>query len=84
MSSLSDEFQVVLPSNVKGYSQNQLYLYETKLAKQLDRLNKWDFALIDISYSNNWTNLNMSSQYFLLRKLIENVDCDFVPKNKIY
>ena len=38
MSSLTDEFQVLLPSNVKNYPRNKPNLYETELAKILDLL----------------------------------------------
>ena len=44
MSSLSEEFQVVQPGNVKGNQTNKPNLYETKLAKQLDHHCKWDVA----------------------------------------
>ena len=53
MSSLSDEFQVLLPSNVKGNPRNKPNLYETDLAKPLDLPGKWDVALINISYPHN-------------------------------
>ena len=53
MSSISDEFQVLLPSNVKGNPQNKPNLYETELAKPLDLPGKWDVALINISYPHN-------------------------------
>ena len=53
MSSLSDEFQVLLPSNVKGNPRNKPNQYETELAKPLDLPNKWDVALINISDPHN-------------------------------
>ena len=55
MSSLCEEFQVMLPSNVKGIQRNKLNLYETELVKPLDLPGEWDVAPIDISYSHNWT-----------------------------
>ena len=48
MSSLSDEFQVLLPSNVKGNLKHKPNLYETELAKPLDLPGEWDVALINI------------------------------------
>ena len=81
MSSLSDEFQVLLPSNVKGNPKNKPNLYETKLAKPLDLLGEWDVALINISYPHNWTNLDKSYQFFLLRWQLDTEDepSNFVP-----
>ena len=63
MSSLSDEFQVLLPSNVKGNPRNKPNIYETELAKPLDLPVEWDVALLNISYFHNWTNLDNSKQF---------------------
>ena len=68
MSSLSDDFQVLLPSNVKGNLRNKPNLYGTELAKPLDQPGEWDVTLIIISYPHNWTNLDKSYAYFLLRR----------------
>ena len=67
MSSLSDEFQVVLPSNVGSNPKNKPNQYETALAKPLDLPGEWDVSLIDIAYPHNLTNLVKTYQYFLLK-----------------
>ena len=64
MSSMSDEFQVLLPSNVENNPRNKHNLFETELAKPLDLPGEWDVALINISYLHNWTNLDKSSNIF--------------------
>ena len=72
--SLSDEFQVLLPSNVKGNPRNKLNLYQTVLAKPLDLLGEWDVALINITHPHNWTNLYKSYLFFLLRRQFDTED----------
>ena len=67
MSSLSEEFKVLLPSNVKGNPRNKPNLYETELAKPLDLPGEWDVALINISYPHSWTNLVKPYQFFIMR-----------------
>ena len=81
MSSLSDEFQVMLPNNVKGNPRNKPNLYETELAKPLDLPGDWDVALINISYPYNWPNLDKSHKLFLLRRQLDTEDelSNFVP-----
>ena len=80
MSSMSNEFQVLLLSNVKGNPRNKPNLYETELAKPLDLLGEWHVALINISYPHNWTNLDKSYQFFLKRQLdSEDKPSNFVP-----
>ena len=81
MSSQSDEFQVLLPSNVKGNIKNTPNLYETELAKPLDLPGELDLALINISYPHNWTNLDKSYPFFLLRRQFDTEDelSNFVP-----
>ena len=74
MSSLSDEFQVLLPSNVKGNPRNKPNFYKTELAKPLDLPGEWCVALINISYQHNWTNLKKSYQFFLLRRQLDTLD----------
>ena len=70
MSSLSDEFQVLLPNNVKNNPKNKSNLYETELAKPLDFPGECDVALINISYLHNWTNLDNSYQFFYFKTTI--------------
>ena len=53
MSSVSDEFKVLLASNVKGNLRTKPNQYETERAKPLNLPGEWDVALIDISYSHN-------------------------------
>ena len=53
MSLENNEFQVYLPSNVKGNPRNKPYLYETELSKPMDLPGEWDVALINISYPHN-------------------------------
>ena len=81
MSSLSDEFTVLLPSNVEGNPRNKPNLYETELAKPLDLPGEWDVALINISYPHNWTNLDKFYPFFLLRRQLDTEDepSNFVP-----
>ena len=67
MSSLSDELQVLVPSNVNGNPRNKPNLYETEHAKPLDLPRKWDVALINISYSQQWTNLDKIYPYLILK-----------------
>ena len=67
MSSLSDEFQVVLPSNVGSNPRKNPNQYETALAKPLDLIGDWDVALIEIAYPHNWTNLVTAYEFFLLK-----------------
>ena len=66
MSSLTNEFQVTLPSNVKGHPRNKPVQFETTLAKPLDLPGDWEVALLDISYPHNWLVLNKPLQYLLL------------------
>ena len=82
MSSLSDEFQVMLPSKVNNNQRNKPNLYETELAKQLDIPGEWYVALIERLYPQNWTNLDKSYQYFLLREPIEGVNSEFALKTE--
>ena len=56
--SLGDQFQVTLPSNVKGNNKNKPGEYETTLATPLDLPGDWEVALIDITYPHTWINLN--------------------------
>ena len=79
---MSDKFQVLLPSNVKGNPRNKHNLYETELAKPLNLPGEWNVALINISNSHNWTNLDKSYQVFLLRQPIEGVNFEFAPENE--
>ena len=86
MSSLSDEFQVLLPSNVKGNPKIKPNLDHTELAKQLDLFGELDVALVNILYPLNWTNLDKSYQFFLLRRQLNTEDepSNFVPDAKNY
>ena len=82
MSLLSDEFQVVLPSNVGSNPKNKPNQYETALAKPLDLPGEWDVGLIDFAYPYNWTNLVKTYQFFLLKpkssEIVEGID-KFAP-----
>ena len=80
---MSDEFQVLLLSNVNSKQRHKPYLYETELANPLDLFNEWNVALINISYPHNWTNLDKSCKYFLLRQPIEGVNSEFEHENEI-
>ena len=73
---------MLLPSYAKGNSRNKPNLYETELAQPLDPPGDWDVALINISYPHNWTNLNKSQQYFLLRQPIEGVNFEVAPEKE--
>jgi len=56
--SLSNEFQVCLPSNVIGNTENTPGKYETTLARPLELGGSWECALIDITYPHSWVNLH--------------------------
>ena len=45
-------------------------------------LGEWDVALIYILFPHNWTNLDKSYQYFLLRQPTEGVDSEFTPETE--
>jgi len=68
--SLSNEFQVCLPSNVDGNPDNNPSKYETTLARSLELGGSWECALIDITYPHSWVNFNkeftvvLSALYF--------------------
>jgi hypothetical protein len=55
--SLSNEFQMCLPSNVFGNDKNTPGKYETTLARPLELGGSWECALIDITYPNSWFNI---------------------------
>jgi len=54
--SLGDQFQVTLPSNVKGNDKNKPGFYETTLATPLDLPGDWEVAIMDLSYQHKWVN----------------------------
>ena len=54
---LRDEFQVTLPINVTGLATNTPGAYETTLAYSLELPGTREVALIDITYSHNWLDL---------------------------
>ena len=56
--SLGDQFQMTLPSNVKGHDKNTQEQYETTHATLLDLPGELKVALIDITYPHSWINLN--------------------------
>ena len=68
------EFQVYVPSNVKGNPRNKPSLYETELAKPLDLLGDRDVDLTDISYPHNWPNLDKTYKYFVLKFQLDTAD----------
>ena len=76
MKSMSNEFQVLLPSNVNNNSRNKFNLYEIELARPLDLPGEWDVVFINISYPHNWTNLVKPYQCFIMRLCFsKNGDC---------
>ena len=66
MSSQSNEFQVTLPSNLKGNPRNTPVQYETTLAKSLDLSGEWEVALINLSYPHNWLVFEKPIQYLII------------------
>lgn len=58
-----DEFQVWLPSSVKGNVNNTPSQYETTLARPLDMPGNWEVALMDVSYPHNW--INIDKEFFI-------------------
>ena len=81
MSSMNDDFQVLLLSNVKGNPRNKPNLYEWGLAKPLDLPAEWDVPPILILYPHNWTKLDKSYLFFLLKRHLDTDDepLIFVP-----
>ena len=69
MFSVTDEFQVVLHSNVGGNQSNTPYLYETALSILLDLPEEWDVALIDIVLPHNWIHLDKTYPHLFMRFL---------------
>ena len=53
---------------MEGNPRNKPSLYETELAKLLELPGEWDVALINSSYPHNWTNLDKSYPYFILKR----------------
>ena len=84
MSLLSAEFKVLLSSNVKSNPRNKPNLYETKIAKPINLPGEWDLALINISYFDNWLNLDKFYPFVLLRRQLDTEDepSSFVPDAK--
>ena len=70
--SLSNQFQVILPSNVPGHDKNKPGQYETTLATPLDLPGDWEVALIDITYPHSWINLNKEYHLAVLTIFDEN------------
>ena len=66
MTSHRNEFQVTLPSNVKGNPRNILVQYETTLAKSLDLSGEWKVALINLSYPHNRLVFDKPIQYLIM------------------
>ena len=81
MSSLSEEFQILLPKIVTGNPINKHNQYEKEFAKPLDLPGEWEVAFIKISYFHNWINFDKSLSYFLLRRQLdtEHEPSNFVP-----
>jgi len=69
--SLGDQFQVTLPSNVKGHANNHHGQYETTLATPLELNGDWEVALIDITYPHTWYNLNKEYHMTILAVPLE-------------
>ena len=69
--SLGDQFQVTLPSNVKGNDKNRNGQYETTLFTPLDLPGDWEVALIDITYPHTWINLNKEYHMAVLSFLMK-------------
>ena len=84
MSSVIDEFHVLLVSNVGSNPRNKPSRFETALSKSLNLFSELDVALIDISHTFNRTNLNKSYPYLiLLRKINTNeLESNFVHDAK--
>ena len=59
---------------MNGNPRNKPSQYETELAKPLDLPGEWDVALINILYPHNWTNLERSYPYYILRQHLNTED----------
>ena len=66
MTSQSNEFQVTLPSNLKGNLRNTPVQYETTLAKSRDRSGEWEVVLMNLSYPHNWLVFDKPIQYLIM------------------
>ena len=66
MSSIENEFLVILQSNVKGHPRNKPVKFETTQAKPLDLPGDWEVALIDLSYPHNWLDYDKPIQFLML------------------
>ena len=71
--SLSDEFKVTLASNVKSNARNKPADFETALAKPLDLPGRCEVALIDLSYSQNYVNLDKPIYFSILNDPIQDI-----------
>lgn len=83
--SLGNQFQITLPSNVKGHKQNTTGQYETTLATPLDLPGEWEVALIDITYPHTWINLNKEYHLAVLTTFPDNEEqfrSHMHPQNK--
>ena len=80
MSLKNNEFQVYLPSNVKGNPRNKPYLYETKLFKPMNLPGEWNVVLINISFPYNCENFDKSySNFILILNKPEGTKSEFEP-----
>ena len=84
MSSQSDEYQVLLPSNVKGNPTKQTKPIWDGTFKRLDLPGEWDVALNDILYPHNWINLDKYYQYCLFELPNVGVNSEFSLEHDRY
>ena len=66
MSSIENEFQLLLSSNVKGHPRYKPVKFETALAKPHYIPGDCDVALIDQSYLHNWLDFDKPLQFLIL------------------
>ena len=71
---LAHEFQAKLASNVKGNARNKPADFETALARPLDLPWVWEVALIDLSFPNNWVNLDKPIYFAILSDSTESIN----------
>jgi hypothetical protein len=65
MSTLDNQFPVILPSDDKGYPDNRPNKYRVHLPRTLDFYGTWSVGLSSISYSHSWHNLGTLNAQWL-------------------
>lgn len=65
MSTTSNQFFVILPSNTSGYQDNRPNRYRVHLPRSLEFSGNWVVGLHSISYDYSWNNLGTLNEQWL-------------------